>query len=143
MTMSASYLSSLSFKCFFLIILQGSPSPLVGMSYGVAFLNPLREANGVWPQHKAMSRIGFPYSYVVDLENITSVVQAAELSYKYRFSSYVPPSYRIKSLVDRMRRLLEDDSFCTCSKKLLPKEYNMMLENDTKKEDNEEKGATT
>jgi hypothetical protein len=90
------------------------------MSYGVTFLNPLRQENGVWPQHKAMSRIGFPYTYVVDLENITSVVQAAEWSHKYRFTSYVPPSYRVKSLVYRMRRLLEDDSFCTCSKEFFP-----------------------
>ena len=91
---------------------KGSPSPLVGMSYGVTFLNPLREGSRLWTQHKAMSRMGFPYTYVVDLENITSVVEAAEWSFRYRFSSYVPPSYRVQSLLHRMRVLLEDDSSC-------------------------------
>ena len=52
-------------------LIQGSPSPLVGMSYGVTFLNPVC---GEWKhgtQHTALSRIGFPYSYVVDLDNKT------------------------------------------------------------------------
>jgi len=94
---------------------QGSPSPLVGMSYGVTFLNPLRKGSKVWTQHKAMSRIGFPYAYIVELENITRVVEAAEWSFRHRFSSYVPPPHRVKSLLHRMRFLLEDDSFCVSS----------------------------
>ena len=83
------------------------------MSFGVTFLNPVYEKDANHTQHKALSRIGFPYSYVVDLDNVTNVVHAAELSYKYRFSSYVPPSYRVESVVNRMRSLLEDDSFCS------------------------------
>ena len=84
----------------FLIFLpyQGSPSPLVGMSYGVTFINLLRKGSKVWTQHKAMSRIGFPYTYIVELENITRVVEAAERSFRYRFSSYVPPPHRVKSV---------------------------------------------
>ncbi len=83
------------------------------MSFGVTFLNPVYKEDANHTQHKALSRIGFPYSYVVDLDNVTNVVHAAEQSYKYRFSSYVPPSYRVESVVNRMRSLLEDDSFCS------------------------------
>lgn len=90
----------------------GSPSPLVGLSYGVAFLNPLRKTGGGDTQHKALSRLGFPYTYIVDLSNHTQVVQSAEWASKYRFNSYVPPQYRIESLIDRMCGILEDDSFC-------------------------------
>jgi hypothetical protein len=78
----------------------------------VAFLNPLRENTRSWTQHKALSKIGYPYSYVVDLENTTNVVEAALYSYENRFESYVPPAHRINSLVDRLAMLLEDDSFC-------------------------------
>ncbi len=90
----------------------GSPSPLVGLSYGVAFLNPLRKSQLKYTQHKALARLGFPYTYVVDLENITQVIQAAEWASKYRFLSYVPPQYRVESLVNRMCAMLEDDTFC-------------------------------
>ncbi len=91
----------------------GSPSPLVGMSYGVAFLNPLRESGGRNTQHKALSRIGFPYTYVVDLKNISQVVQSAEWASRYRFHSYVPPQYRIDSVVSRICTVLEEDSLCS------------------------------
>jgi hypothetical protein len=85
----------------------GSPSPIVALSYGVTFLNPLRDDDPQFPQHKILSRLGFPYSYVVDLKNITNVLEAAEWSVKHRFHSYVPPNFRFESIVDRMCNLLE------------------------------------
>ena len=91
---------------------EGSPSPLVGMSYGVAFLNPLRQSGGTHTQHRALSRIGFPYTYVIDLRNTTQVLQAAEWSSKYRFNSYVPPQYRVDSVVNRICGVIEEDSLC-------------------------------
>jgi hypothetical protein len=96
----------------------GSPSPLVGMSYGVTFLNPLRKSGSDITQHKTLSRLGFPYTYVVDLSNTSQVVQAAEWASRYRFSSYVPPQYRVESLVNRMCIIVEDDSLCLCPNKL-------------------------
>jgi len=93
---------------------EGSPSPLVAISYGVTFLNPLRKSGGRDTQHKALSRLGFPYTYAVDLGNKTQVVQAAEWASKYRFSSYVPPQFGVESLVSRMCSLVEDDSLCLC-----------------------------
>ena len=86
---------------------------MVGISNGVTFLNPLREEKGKVAQHKALSKIGFPYSYVVDLGNVTDVVGAAEMAHTFRFPSYVPPSFRPYSLVDRMCSLLEDSSPCS------------------------------
>lgn len=85
----------------------GSPSPIVAISNGVTFLNPLRDEDTHFPQHKLLSHLGFPYTYVIDLDNVTSVLEAAEWSIKYRFHSYIPPNFRIASLVDRMCNLLE------------------------------------
>jgi len=85
----------------------GSPSPMVALSYGVTFLNPLRDDDLHFAQHKLLSRLGFPYTYVIDLHNVTSVLEAAEWSAKYRFESYIPPNFRIASLVDRMCDVLE------------------------------------
>ena len=90
----------------------GSPSPLVGLSYGVTFLNPLREIGSSDTQHKALARLGFPYTYIVDLSNSRQVVQAAKWASKFRFTSYVPPQFRVESLADRMCTVVEDDSFC-------------------------------
>lgn len=101
----------------------GSPSPVVGLSYGVTFLNPLRKSGGDDTQHKALSRLGFPYTYVVDLSNSTQVVQAAEWACKFRFTSYVPPQNRVDSLVDRMCTVIEDDSFCLNLDDMLTSEY--------------------
>ena len=89
-----------------------------GMSYGVTFINPLRKSGGKDTQHKALSRIGFPYSYVVDLSNTTQVIQAAKWASFYRFSSYVPPQFRIESVVNRMCTILEDEALC-----ISPNEY--------------------
>ena len=88
---------------------------MVGLSYGVSFLNPIRgdgEAN--YTQHKALSRLGMPYVYNVNLTDHDGVVQAAEWASRYRFSSYVPAEFRVGSLVDRMCSLLEDDALCMC-----------------------------
>jgi hypothetical protein len=93
---------------------EGSPSPLVGMSYGVTFLNPLRKSDSEDTQHKTLSRLGFPYTYVIDLDNKTQVVQAAKWASEYRFSSYVPPQYRVESLINRMCTIVEDDTLCLC-----------------------------
>lgn len=104
---------------------EGSPSPLVGLSYGVSFLNPLRKRNGVDTQHKTLSRLGFPYTYTVDLDNVTQVVQAAEWASKYRFASYVPPQYRVESLVNRMCTVIEDDALCLCPNRSFSSETNI------------------
>jgi hypothetical protein len=95
--------------------MQGSPSPIVGLSYGVSFLNPIREeGESNYTQHKALSRLGMPYVYNVNLTNHDGVVQAAEWASQYRFSSYVPAEFRVNSLVDRMCAMLEDDALCIC-----------------------------
>lgn len=89
---------------------EGSPSPLIGLSYGVTFLNPLRDTNSRWVQHKLLTRLGFPYTYIVNLQDISSVIEAADRSVKYRFEAYTPPNFRVASLIDRMCDLLEDTS---------------------------------
>ena len=78
-------------------------------------MNPLREPNGTAAQHKAMSRFGAPYNYIVNLNNSTDVVNAAEKACSHPFSAYAPPSFRVASLVDRMCSLVEDDSFIAIS----------------------------
>jgi len=55
-----------------------------------------------------------PYVYTVDLDNIEGVVQAAEWASTYRFPSFVPPEFRVNSVMDRMCALLEDDALCLC-----------------------------
>jgi hypothetical protein len=90
----------------------GSPSPVVGLSYGVTFLNPLRTSGGKNTQHKSLSRLGFPYVYTIDLNNHTGVLQAAEWASRFRFHSYVPPQYRVSSVVDRICNILENDTPC-------------------------------
>jgi hypothetical protein len=88
---------------------------MVGLSYGVSFLNPIREdGEADYTQHKALSRLGMPYVYNINLTDHDTVVQAATWATIYRFSSYVPADFRVESLVDRMCALLEDDALCSC-----------------------------
>jgi len=55
-----------------------------------------------------------PYVYTVDLVDIEGVVRAATHASTYRFSSYVPPEFRVNTLIDRMCALIEDNALCSC-----------------------------
>ena len=101
-----------------------SPSPFEALAVGTAFLNPwqsnvtlhlsssslslkvpLRAA-----QHTPLALLGPPYVYSVHLDNVTSVLEAAEMAVQYRFASYVPPDYQPLAVVARVCSLLQEMS---------------------------------
>ena len=93
-----------------------SPSPIVGLSRGVAFLNPiLPERNRdtrMRFQHPHLRSVGAPYVYNVAVTDVDSVLEAAESSARHRFSSYIPPNFRVSSMLDRVCTMLKDESMC-------------------------------
>jgi hypothetical protein len=94
---------------------------LVGLSYGVSFLNPIK--NGENSQHGPLSRLGMPFVYTVNLTDHDGVVRAAEWASRYRFSSFVPADFGVDSLVERMCAFLEDDALCLCPNPLFGDEH--------------------
>ena len=57
-----------------------------------------------------MALLGPPYVYSVHLDNVTSVLEAAEMAVQYRFASYVPPDYQPLAMVARVCSLLQEMS---------------------------------
>lgn len=114
-----------------------SPSPFVGWAHGAAWLNPFKKNREqkvrakqalqefplrlqdpdpvAWSlQHWPVAMLGAPYVYNIDLDNVTSVVEAANWAVQNRFSSYAPPDFTPQAMVARTCSIMADDAICTC-----------------------------
>lgn len=107
-----------------------SPSPLEGLAHGAAWLNPIKSedtktalqqyplswktSSSINTQHRPLTLLGSPYVYNIDLNNVSSVVEAAGWAVKYRFPSYTPWEFRPSAMIDRVCALMEDNSLCDC-----------------------------
>ena len=88
-----------------------SPSPLEALANGVSFISPHYPNR----QHPVLDSIGPPYVYKYSITNATSLLEAAELSQKYRFASYVPNNNKLESVFDIVCvNLLQNDGPCVC-----------------------------
>lgn len=79
-----------------------SPSPIIAMANGVAFLNPRRW--GAY-QHPLLAKEGEPHVYnIEDFGDIDDIIEKAEASVRdrNRFSSHIPSDYRVENVVDRV-----------------------------------------
>ncbi|KAJ1640517.1 hypothetical protein T492DRAFT_928483 [Pavlovales sp. CCMP2436] len=96
-----------------------SPSPLEALSAGVAYINPTVHghiAPGRVYQHDPISRLGPPYVFNVELSNISSVIEAAELSARQWFDTYVPAEHTYEATVSRMCQWLSNEQSCACAR---------------------------
>jgi len=118
-----------------------SPTPLLAIGKGTAFLNPLekvgrrqrrgrKDANqqiGViskYPQdifmtqNNAVSLMGKPYVYNYRIGNVRDVIIAAEEAYQTPFRPYTPYEFRPEAMIARMCSIVEDDSICAFQQNL-------------------------
>ena len=87
-----------------------SPTPLEALANGAAFIDPNPG------QHTVLSSIGPPYVYKYDIQNASSLLLAAELSFEYRFSSFIPSAHRVESALGTLcSNLLHNDAPCICA----------------------------
>ena len=114
-----------------------SPSPLIALAQGAAWLNPikgdenrrnatkefLRKTPRRWEhpsiietQHTPLTLLGAPYVYNIDLTYKDEVLQAANRAVRYRFSSYTPPELKPNAMIDRVCSIMEDNVPCDCSR---------------------------
>ena len=113
-----------------------SPTPLVAIGKGTAFLNPLEKVSrrqrrgrkndsnqqiGVISKHpqdsfltqnNAVSLMGKPYVYNYRIGNVRDALEAAEEAYQTPFQPYTPYEFRPEAMIARMCSILEDDSIC-------------------------------
>ena len=77
-----------------------SPSPIIGLAKGVAFLNPNRWGKY---QHPFLAKEQHVYN-IEDFGNIDDIIEKAEASVheQNRFSSYIPSDYRVENVMDRV-----------------------------------------
>lgn len=77
-----------------------SPSPIIGLAKGVAFLNPNRWGKY---QHPPLEKEQYVYN-IEDFGNIDDIIEKAEASVRdqNRFSSYIPSDYKVENVVDRV-----------------------------------------
>ena len=88
-----------------------SPSPIIALANGVAFLNPIRE--NIW-QHEPLTKVGEPYVYnVPNFTNVTDIVATAEATVEDRFASFVPEDFRVEAVVDRVCTMLKINGICS------------------------------
>merc|ERR1711920_715235 len=87
-----------------------SPTPLLGIESGVAFLNAQRPGNLAYPpgdgklfsQHPPLAKLGPPYVYNVDLQRPETVVEAAYNAVRKRFATYIPWKNRREAVKSRV-----------------------------------------
>lgn len=87
-----------------------SPSPIIGMANGVAFLNPRRW--GTY-QHPPLAKEWEPYVYNIEnFQNIDDIIEKAESSvlYQNRFSSHIPPDYQVERVINRVCDMLSPNN---------------------------------
>jgi len=88
-----------------------SPSPIIELAKGVAFLNPSRWRN--W-QHEPLTKVGEPFVYnVPDFTNVTDIVAKAEAAVEHRFASFVPKDFRVEEVVDHVCTMLKSNGICS------------------------------
>ena len=88
-----------------------SPSPIIGLANGVAFLNPHR-----WGQyqHPPLVKVGEPYVYNIEnFGNITDVVRKAEAAVRNRFASHIPSDFQVEKVVNRACAMMMSDNICS------------------------------
>jgi hypothetical protein len=105
--------SELLQKCAFMLGIGNpiiSPSPIIALAVGVAFLNPKRNENY---QHPPMAKIGPPYVYnIPDFNDTRDIIQKARMAVQNRFSSYIPPDYNIERISERTCKMLSNKDLC-------------------------------
>merc|ERR1711920_790056 len=96
---------------------KDSPTPLVGLSVGAAFLNPFKKTNPRDFQHSSLQKVGEPYVYKYDLNNVTSLLEAAEKAVAHPFGSFVPEEHQLGGFANAVcKHILADKPRNDCDK---------------------------